>query len=353
MAVQEFGAPAFSILIGFVGIAWFMTRDTLKPRTEEFTISTLYVYPVVGCREVTVATTMLERLGSRSDRRFVIIRRDGNEIVTLRNEKRLVHITPILNDRGELSSLKASVPGESKMEKLQINKERSSKIELEHMGLSYTVAAVKDTRHWLTKFLGYESELYELKQTRMPLPNGKKFGDFYRDEDEAYLALTGQFLVQQQSTLDEIQARCQMENDEYWTQRFRPNIVVTGGKSFEEDLWNQVDSVSLHGWMAGKTIPFRISRPSVCCSSTTVSPYPMKGEKKLKEPLKTLYKLRAPRDEQFGNTPMLGVNFSYDCPPEEIEGAMINVGDQIVIKTFLNMHPLVAADCAKLYNGNR
>jgi len=346
-AVADYGVPAFSILIGFVGIAWIMTRDNMKPRTEQFTISSLWIYPIIGCRGVQVPSIMLEKQGSRTDRRYVIIRREDKEMLTLREEKKLVYIKPMLDERGQLSSLKASVPKE-KIEKLPIGEERSEKIDLEHMGLNYVGVPVKHTRKWLAEVLGYEAELYELIGTRKP-SKSKKFGDFYKDEDEVSLALSGQFLAQSKMSLDAIQAHCEMEDDEYWMQRFRPNIIVTGGKSFEEDLWNQVDVVSKFGWMAGKTIPFRISRCTVSCSSTMVSPYPVDEEKR-KQPLKGLAKWRAPRDEQYQKRSLFGVNFAYDCPPEEIEGAMINEGDDLVIKTWLNIHPLIASNCSKLYS---
>jgi uncharacterized protein YcbX len=86
--------------------------------------------------------------------------------------------------------------------------------------------------------------------------------------------------------------------------RFRPNLVFSGGKAFEEDEWDKVK--------IGKSL-FKITKPCARCVMTTID---QKTGIKGKEPLQTLAKYRT-----ISNKVMFGQNMSL------LEGLTISVGD--------------------------
>ncbi len=94
--------------------------------------------------------------------------------------------------------------------------------------------------------------------------------------------------------------------------RFRPNFVVSGSQAFAEDSWKKI--------RIGETV-FHLVKPCARCVLTTVDQ--STGEKKGKEPLKTLSTFRN-RDGKV----LFGQNLIAENP-----GGVIRIGDEIEILT--------------------
>jgi uncharacterized protein YcbX len=93
--------------------------------------------------------------------------------------------------------------------------------------------------------------------------------------------------------------------------RFRPNLVFTGGKPYEEDEWKK--------FKIGE-VKFSAVKPSVRCMITTIN---QETAELAHEPLRTLAKYR-----RIENGVIFGMNVVCD------NTGTINVGDEIYKRFF-------------------
>lgn len=112
-------------------------------------------------------------------------------------------------------------------------------------------------------------------------------------------------LIAGQASLDDLNRRLK---EPLGMNRFRPNLVFSGGTPFEEDGW--------HAFKAGKNLLWAEKSCSRCVL-TTIDP---QTAKKGKEPLATLVTFR-----KWGNKILFGQNLMYE------PGNIIKEGDSIEI----------------------
>eukprot|EP00397_Hematodinium_sp_SG-2012_P037523 GEMP01040680.1.p1 GENE.GEMP01040680.1~~GEMP01040680.1.p1 ORF type:complete len:341 (+),score=82.94 GEMP01040680.1:154-1176(+) len=328
--LSQIAAPAMSILLGAVGLAMYFS-STAKQRNEAYGITALYIYPVLNCRGVEVSRLMLDWLGPAGSPRYVILRVRDNTPISLESGSASLNIIPVM-DGDQVVALAAS-----KMERLMLSEcQRQEGTTFRYEGRDWKGALINGAQEWLGKAL--ETDGYALYELAAP-------------SQEIAGAASGSFSIVHKESMDDIQGQCDMMMDDYFAHRFRPNIVVDGGKSFDEDLWKQLDVVSRMGWCAGKVIPFRVQTPSMQSSAVNACPNNGKLEREEKNLLTFLRKWRMPIDTSAtrGACPFFGFDIKYDCDPAEVQGAMINVGDGVSIKTWVKKHPLKVDNVAKMY----
>lgn len=113
------------------------------------------------------------------------------------------------------------------------------------------------------------------------------------------------YLIISQASLDDLNSRLESPVE---MNRFRPNIVVSGSKPFEEDRWKEIQ--------IGECV-FQIVKPCARCEITTIN---QQTAERGKEPLRTLSKYR--RD---GNKVLFGQNMVA------LKKGKIRVGDEVKI----------------------
>jgi uncharacterized protein len=113
------------------------------------------------------------------------------------------------------------------------------------------------------------------------------------------------YLIISQASLDDLNNRLELPVE---MNRFRPNIVVSGSKPFEEDTWKEIQ--------IGECV-FQIVKPCARCEVTTINQL---TAERGKEPLRTLSKYR--RD---GNKVLFGQNMVA------LKKGKIRVGDEVKI----------------------
>lgn len=119
------------------------------------------------------------------------------------------------------------------------------------------------------------------------------------------------FLIAQQASLEDLNRRLPYPVE---MRRFRPNLVISEGKAWEEDTWARVQIGAYS---------FRTPKPCARCQIVTIDPDT--GEQG-KEPLRTLAGFR-----QQGHKILFGVNACVDLETQENEPAIIRVGDTFSI----------------------
>jgi len=113
------------------------------------------------------------------------------------------------------------------------------------------------------------------------------------------------YLLIGQSSLDDLNSRLK---EKLSMNRFRPNLVFSGGNPYEEDLWNE--------FKIGNVIFYGI-KPCSRCVITTVD---QNTAEKREEPLKTLSTYRT-----VNNNVMFGVNLLNE------NNGILKVGDEISV----------------------
>jgi uncharacterized protein len=141
----------------------------------------------------------------------------------------------------------------------------------------------------------------------MPISSDRRVSPKYAVNNESVSFADGMpYLVIGQASLDELNTRLEIPVP---MDRFRPNLVFTGGKAFEEDDWDKVK--------IGNSL-FKVTKPCARCVMTTVD---QNTGKKSKEPLKTLSTYR-----NVNGKVMFGQNMLL------LEGEKISVGDLVTPK---------------------
>lgn len=152
---------------------------------------------------------------------------------------------------------------------------------------------------WFSEFLGFEVRLVV-----MPESTQRKVDPRYAVQEESVSFADGMpYLLISQESLDELNSRLEIPVP---MDRFRPNIVISGGEPFLED---QLKAIQIGG------IELRIVKPCARCVLTTVD---QETGEKGKEPLRTLSRYRA-----HNNKVMFGQNVIA------LQQGVIRVGDAV------------------------
>ncbi|MBC6988459.1 MOSC domain-containing protein [Hymenobacter sp. BT491] len=245
-------------------------------------LSDLYLYPVKSLGGIRVTEATVEARGLRHDRRWLIVD-ERNQFMTQRQtaEMALLHVSPayngfLLTHRTRPELLPLYVPFEA-------TPERTLFVTIwDDMVFAWRGTPAAD--EWLSEALGRPCKLvYMSDMVRRDVepefnPEGQlvSFADGYP------------FLLIGQASLDELNSRL---SETVPMNRFRPNLVFTGGTAFEEDDW---DRFTIEG------LPFRAVRGCGRCVVTTIN---QQTATKTPEPLRTLATYRT-----TGNKVIFGQN---------------------------------------------
>lgn len=218
------------------------------------TLSGITIYPVKGMHRVEVEEAVVEMIGLRNDRRWMVV--DENDLFrSQRNTPKLAQFQPEIVDsrlfihfRGEtLEVPDGEVRREVTVWKRQV---------LAH-DADDKVAA------WLTDRLEAPSRL-----VRMPIDgdHSVSFADGYP------------LLLANEASLEDLNAN--LDQPVPMT-RFRPNVTVAGAKAWAEDDWPELTIGEV-----------RFQNPKMCARCLVTTLDPETGESTGQEPLRTLGQIR-------------------------------------------------------------
>ncbi|XP_060034447.1 mitochondrial amidoxime reducing component 2 [Erinaceus europaeus] len=297
------GAAALGLAALVLGTAaWRRARPGRRRRLQQVgTVAQLCIYPVKSCKGVPVSeaecTPMGFRCGDLQDRFWLVIKEDGH-MVTARQEPRmvLVSVTP------EQDRLVLTAPG---MDHLIIPTKQPPSNKLHNCRLFGLDIQGRDcgneAARWFTDY--FKTEAYRLVQFEENMKgrqSWKIFPDFVQKYQVAYPDCSPVLIISDASLADlntRLEKKVKMEY-------FRPNIVVTGCKAFEEDTWDEL----LIGNVEMKKV---LACPR--CIMTTVDPDT--GVIDRKEPLETLksYRLCDPSEKPiYKSSPLFGIYYSVE-----------------------------------------
>ncbi len=282
------------------------------------TLSQIFLYPVKGLRGITVNTAAVDALGIVGDRRFLIVKHTG-EFLTQRTLPRMAQIATELTTTDLILRAEGSgsvaVPirpaGPAPLRAVWIW--RSKDLLAEDCGSEASV--------WLSAFLGMACHLVRIGEKfrrpvlerRTPLTGETLIEGRVLTPDLFNFADGFPFLAIGEASLTHLNHRLVAIGAEpVPMNRFRPNLVVSGGPAFAEDTWTHV--------RVGQIV-FRTGGPCARCIVTTTDQFT--GERDV-EPLRTLAAYR--RDTADPTRINFGLNLTH-----ETKSGTLRVGDAVEI----------------------
>lgn len=261
-------------------------------------VSHLYVYPVKSLGGILLDEVKLSDRGLEYDRRWVLID-DNNRFISQREVSRMALLQPvicnnrlIIFEKGDSANILELdlIPVGGDWVKVALFKDESE-----------GVIAEEAANRWFSTKLGLNCRLVYMPDgvRRAVDPVYAHSGEITAFSDGFPLLLIGQ------ASLNDLNSRL-----DQWLpmNRFRPNIVFTGGAAFEEDTMKEA---------VVNNISFSAVKPCARCVVTTIDQETgLKG----KEPLRTLNKYR-----QLNNKLYFGQNILYKG-----EG-LLRIGDELKV----------------------
>jgi uncharacterized protein len=267
----------------------------------------LYIHPVKSLRGCAVTEVQVDELGPVGDRRFLVVDATG-KFLTQRTHPRMACVATALT----VDTLALSADGHGG---LQVPRFSPPGSPTRTVTVWKSEGLVADdcgdaVAEWLSSFLATAVRMVRIGKdfTRPVKPAKAKPGDVVSFADGYPFLLIGQ------ASLDHLNDRLQENGaDPVPMNRFRPNLVVTGGTPFAEDGW-------AHFRIGGVT--FRNAGLCARCIVTTTDQ--QTGERTGPEPLRTLATFR--RDAADPTD----VNFGINLVNETKQG-VLRIGDAVEV----------------------
>lgn len=265
--------------------------------SSSLSVSEIWIYPVKSLGGIRLKEALLSERGLKWDRRWMLLNEKGG-FMTQRQIPSMAwlevslqkHYLEIRHRKKKIQPLHLPFDIKSPAEVVEASvwDDTSKAIVLPH-----------EVNKWFSHALGQNCSLVHMPEESSRTTTGKTSGRIQKVSfADAYpVLMTGQ------ASLDDLNKRLTVPVP---MNRFRPNLVFTGGEAYEEDSW--------HAFTAGGS-RFWAEKPCSRCVLTTVD---QDTAKKGKEPLATLAKYR-----NFGGKIMFGQNLLFEA------GGTIKTGDKI------------------------
>lgn len=233
------------------------------------TLSNLTYYPIKSCRGFDVTESNIERMGLEHDRRLMVITLE-NKFLTQREYPKLALVTPTLQN----DSITLSAPN---YDSLHFPIKKTGYSIPTQIWKSEGVQAIDqgdETAEWFSNWLDVPVRLVHIADGYIR----KVSADYaINDDDHTGFADGYPILIISEESLQDLNGRL---DSALPMNRFRPNLVIKGCKSFEEDSWKRIKIGD---------IEFALVKPCARCEVTTIDKETLERSK---EPLKTLGKYR-------------------------------------------------------------
>lgn len=264
------------------------------------TVKQLFYYPVKSCAGVEVSEAQVSASGLLHDRRWMVVDASG-VFVTQRERPELALVFPRVED-GVLSfcapqAAALAVPVDARHERIQV----------EIFGERYPALTVSESADvWFSQYLKAPHRLVAFDDAVL-----RKGGVQYPTRDDAPTLFPDNYglLVLSDASLADLNKRI---SEPVPVNRFRPNVVVSGLKAYEEDYLANLK-------IGGSQLRF----VDLCfrCNLTTIDQNTAQfGE----EPLKTLMSYRVDQKNS-------GVKFGAYFAVEDAQPGRLRVGDEVEI----------------------
>ena len=191
-------------------------------------VSRLFIHPIKSCAGIAVGALELDRRGAMNDRRYMVVDADGR-FVSQRERPRMSGVRTTLTPRGiqvtadSMTPLTIVLPADGGGERRRVQIWDDSCDAVLH----------REGSAWFSDYLGDSFSLVRMPDDveRQVDPARARKGDLVGFADGFPLLLVGE------ASLSDLNGRLQAPVE---VERFRPNLVVSGGEAFAEDAWTRL-----------------------------------------------------------------------------------------------------------------
>lgn len=261
-------------------------------------LTDIIIYPIKSLGGIHLTNVKLTPRGLQHDRRWMLVN-EKNHFLTIRQHPEFLYFELsqeadgfVITHRIKKASLK--IP-------FEISSGNKIKVKIWD-DMVDTIEADEEYHQWFSEQVGYQCRLVYLPDaaSRRVQP------DWVKAEHHVSFADAYPYLIVGESTLADLNSKLE---EKITIQRFRPNLVFSGGEPYDEFLWKDI--------AVGDGL-MQCIKPCTRCIVTTMNPETAVAGK---EPLKTLFKQRINDKMVFGENAIA------------INGAEIKIGDEIVVKS--------------------
>ena len=248
---------------------------------DNLLLQDIFIYPIKSLGGIRLLEAKVEEKGFQYDRRWMLVDQNGRFVS--QREFPLLALLQVEFQADGLRVFSKKSPNNALFIPFeQIDGPEIPVVIWDDQVIGKVVS--KSVGRWFTEFIGFEVDL-----VFMPESTQRKVDPRYAVQEESVSFADGMpYLIIGQSSLDELNARLDVPVP---MNRFRPNLVFSGGAPFLEDQLRKIRIGS---------VDFQIVKPCARCVLTTVDQDTgLKG----KEPLKTLAAYRT-----VNNKVMFGQN---------------------------------------------
>ena len=231
----------------------------------------IYLYPIKSLGGISVSQALVEERGFRYDRRWMLVDKKG-DFVTQRQHPQLALLQVALSET-QLEVFSKRDPSQRVAFDLDLVSDQELQVSIwGDQVLARVVSA--ELSLWFSGFLQMELDLVV-----MPESSHRKMDPRYAVQEESVSFADGMpYVMIGQASLDDLNGRL---SDPVGMDRFRPNLVFSGGEAYAEDQFKQLQ--------IGE-VEFQVVKPCARCVMITVDQE--KGTKG-KEQLATLATYRS------------------------------------------------------------
>jgi uncharacterized protein len=261
-------------------------------------VSELYIYPIKSLGGIALNSAKLTDRGFEHDRRWMLVD-DNNQFMTQREVNGMALLKVQLTEQGLLIK-NSGVAGEELLVPFEPTIAETTMVTVwSNHCRAQRVSDEADA--WFSKQLGISCKLMYMPDSTNRFVDGR----YAHNKEITSFSDAFPLLLIGQASLDDLNSRLTIPLP---MNRFRPNVVFTGGTAFEEDTMKQFE---ING------ITFFCVKPCARCVMTTID---QQSGTKAKEPLKTLSTYRMKY-----NKVLFGQNLLYNGY------GTVSVGDTITI----------------------
>lgn len=235
-------------------------------------LSEIWVYPIKSLGGLSMSAAIVQRRGLQYDRRWMLVDETG-KFVTQRELGSMALLTTAIEGSSLIVHPKND-PAQRVQIPLEIPTEELKKVMVNVWSVRCAARLLPDEiNEWFSDMLGKDLRLVRMPDTTRRAADGRYApkGQYVSFADDMPFTVIGQ------ASLNDLNARLE---EPLPMNRFRPNLVFTGGTSFVEDEWADV--------MIGN-VPFKGVKRCARCVITTID---QETALRTAEPLKTLATFR-------------------------------------------------------------
>ena len=252
-----------------------------------YTLSDIYVYPIKSLGGIRLNEALVQKRGLQYDRRWMLTDEQGHFLTQRKFAQMALLQVEIIENGLKVSHKKQAlepifIPFEASDEK--------TKLVSIWQDVSFAFEEKADTHKWFSEALGISCKLVYMPENAMRHVDP----EYARPGDLVSFADAFPFMMIGEESLNDLNGRLA---EPVPMNRFRPNLVFSGGAAFDEDTWTE--------FKIGGEATFFPVKPCARCVVTTID---QETAQTSAEPLKTLATYRTQN-----NKVMFGQNLVHNA----------------------------------------